>query len=90
MEASMTKATFRAVGGSVMVAIPPPMLEALRLGANSSVEISIDGSRLIIEPRPQTGRIGLEARLALCDFTQPETADERAFLEAPPTGREQI
>ena len=84
----MHKAKFRTVGGSVMVAIPPPLLEALQLGPNATVEISVDGNRLIIEPKPRTGRIGLAARLALCDFSIPAPADEREWLDAPRVGRE--
>jgi antitoxin ChpS len=90
----MHKAKFRAVGGSVMVAIPPHMLEALKLGPNANAEISIDGNRLIIEPKPRSGRIGLAARLAQCDFsvelTADEKAEERAWLDAPRVGREEI
>jgi antitoxin ChpS len=86
----MHKAKFRAVGGSVMVAIPPLLLEQLRLSANSNVEISVEGNRLIIAPQPHAGRIGLAARLALCDLSVPETAEEREWLDSPRVGREEI
>ena len=84
------KAKFRAVGGSVMVAIPPHMLEALDLGPNSSVNISLDDRRLVIEPANRKGRIGLAARLALCDFDAPPTAEEREWVEASRVGNEVI
>jgi antitoxin ChpS len=86
----MHNAKFRAVGGSVMVAIPPHMLEALRLGPNADVGISVEGNRLIIEPRPKSQRIGLAARIAQCDFSAPESAEEREWLDAPRQGREEI
>jgi antitoxin ChpS len=86
----MQKAKLRAVGGSVMVAIPPAMLDLLRIGANSSVAISVEGQRLIVEPQPRTGRIGLAARLALCDFSAPPSAEEREWPGASRVGREEI
>ena len=86
----MHKAKFRAVGGSVMVAIPPHMLEALRLKPNADVEISIEGDRLVIEAKSGKGRIGLAARLAMCDFSTSPSAEERAWLDAPRKGREEI
>jgi antitoxin ChpS len=86
----MHKAKFRAVGGSVMVAIPPPMLEALNLSANATVSISVEGQRLIIESHVEKFRIGLAARLAQCDFDARQSAEEREWLDAPTVGSEEI
>lgn len=86
----MHKAKLRTVGGSTMVAIPPAALQALDLGPNSDVEIHVEDDRLVIEPRRTKGRIGLAARLAMCDFSKPEAADEREILDAPRVGREEI
>jgi hypothetical protein len=45
-------------------------------------------------PKHQPRRIGLAARLALCDFTYAlsvnDTAEERDWLDAPRVGREKI
>jgi antitoxin ChpS len=84
----MHKAKIRAVGGSAMVAIPPVLLDALQLAPNASVDLAIDGNRLIITPQPRKGRIGLAARLALCDYSKPAADDERAWIDAPRVGRE--
>lgn len=86
----MHKAKLRTVGGSTMVAIPPAALQALDLGPNSDVEIHIENNRLVIEPRRTKGRMGLAARLAMCDFSKPVTAQERELLGAPRVGREEI
>ena len=86
----MHKAKIRAVGGSAMVAIPPAMLDTLNLAPNSNVELSIEGNRLIVAPQPRKGRIGLAARLALCDFTKPASKDEREWIDALRVGRENI
>ena len=84
----MHTAKFRTVGGSVMVAIPPHMLEALSIGPNMSVGISLAGNKLILEPEAKKKRLGLEARLAMCDFTIPMSAEEREWLDLPSVGRE--
>jgi antitoxin ChpS len=73
-----------------MVAIPPHMLAELKLGPGSSVGISVDGNRLVIEPVSKAKRIGLEARLAMCDFTIPMSGEEREWLDVKSVGREVI
>jgi antitoxin ChpS len=72
-----------------MFAIPKPMLESLGLQANSQVDVSISEGRMIVEPRVRP-RYSLAELLAQCDFTQPETNEEREWLEAMPVGREGI
>ncbi len=47
----MYTAKLRAVGGSVMFAIPKPMLDGLDLHANQQVGVSISGGRMIVEPK---------------------------------------
>ncbi|MEF3650181.1 type II toxin-antitoxin system antitoxin PemI, partial [Citrobacter freundii] len=43
------------VGGSVMLTVPPALLNALSLGTDNEVGMVIDNGRLIVEPhrRPQ-------------------------------------
>ncbi len=45
----MAAATLRAVGGSVMVAIPKPLLEDLGLKADSKVKLTVENGRLVVE-----------------------------------------
>jgi antitoxin ChpS len=40
----------RKVGGSVMLAIPKPMLDALDLSPEASVGLSIKGGKLVVDP----------------------------------------
>jgi antitoxin ChpS len=42
------RTTLRKVGGSVMLAVPPAILDLLDLTAGSSVGIAIDNGRLVI------------------------------------------
>ena len=49
----MLLTTLRTVGGSVMFAIPKPILEGLGLSANTQVGLSVSEGRLIVEPHPR-------------------------------------
>ena len=85
----MYRAKLRAVGGSVMIAIPKPILQTLGLAVNSSVGVSVSEGRMIIEPC-QRPHYTLEELMAQCDLSAPMTDEEREWLEAPPVGREEI
>lgn len=39
------------VGGSLMLAVPPALLDLLHLQAGTMVGISVDGGRLVVEPQ---------------------------------------
>lgn len=85
----MRSATLRQSGGSIIVSLPKPFLDQLGLKAEEAVSIELVNGQIVIAPR-RTGRIGLDARLAMCDFAKPETADERQWLDAPAVGDETI
>jgi antitoxin ChpS len=77
----------RKVGGSVMLAVPPAVLELLELRVGERVGVAIDGNRLVVERSPRP-RYSLDALLAQCDASAEMTAEDRAWLDAPPTGNE--
>jgi antitoxin ChpS len=85
----MHTAKLRAVGGSVMFAIPKSILDALGLQANQQVAVSISGGRIIVEPKVRP-RYALSELLAQCDFDQPMTQEDRDWLDAPDAGREVV
>lgn len=85
----MYTAKLRAVGGSVMFAIPKPLLESLGLRADQQVGVSISEGRIIIEPKTRP-HYTLAELLAQCDFDEPMTAEEREWLDTPAVGREAI
>ncbi len=85
----MHKVKLRAVGGSVMFAIPKPMLEGLGLHANQQVGVSISDGRIVIEPKAKP-RYTLAELLAQCELEQPMTEEDREWLAAPAVGREDI
>ncbi len=83
----MLTSTLRAVGGSIMMAIPKPVLDGLGLAANEKVALHIEAGRLIIEPRPRP-RYSLEELVAQCD---PGAAMiDEDWNAALPVGREVI
>ena len=86
---AMLTTTLRKVGGSVMMAVPPAILDLLRLEAGATVELAVDGDRLVVERRLRP-RYQMEELLAQCDVeaTQVRSAEEQEWLEAPAKGRE--
>ena len=83
----MITSTLRNVGGSVMLAVPKTLLDALGLSANTKVALSVDGGRLVVEKRPKP-KYTLAELLAECDPDAPENPDEREWQEMEPAGRE--
>jgi antitoxin ChpS len=85
----MHTTNLRKVGGSVMMALPPALLDVLQLKVGASVGIAVADGRLVIDPLPKP-QYTLEALLAESDFTQDQTSQERVWVDAPPVGRELI
>ena len=72
-----------------MLAVPPAILEQLELKAGSAVSLAVDGERLILEPRKKP-RYTMDELLAASDYSQPMSAEDREWIDAPPVGRELI
>jgi len=85
----MHTTTLRKVGGSLMLAIPPAILEQLELKAGATVGLVVDGNRLILEPQKKP-RYTLDELLAASDYSQPMSQEDREWIDAPPVGRELI
>ena len=85
----MHATNLRKVGGSVMLAVPPAILDMLHLQAGSRVGLVVDGGRLIVEPQPRT-RYTLDELLAQCDPSAELTQEDMEWLEAGPVGRELV
>jgi antitoxin ChpS len=79
----------RKVGGSVMLAVPPALLDVLQMAAGTKVGLAVDNGRLVIEPQGRP-RYTLAELLAASDYAQPQPADEREWVDAPATGREPL
>jgi antitoxin ChpS len=85
----MHTANLRKVGGSVVVALPPALLNMLELAAGATVGLSAEQGRLVIEPKPRP-RYTLDELLAQCDFSVEYSPEEREWIDAPAVGREEI
>jgi antitoxin ChpS len=77
----------RKVGGSVMLAVPPAILDLLHLRVGATVGLAVDHGRLVIEPTPRP-RYRLEELLAQCDPSAEMSAEDRGWLESKPVGNE--
>jgi antitoxin ChpS len=77
----------RKVGDSVMLAVPPVVLDILHLRAGATVGLVVDGGRLIVEPQRRR-RYTLEELLAQCDPSAEPSEEDREWLDAAPVGAE--
>ena len=85
----MYTANLRKVGESVMLAVPPSLLDSLRLQVGSIVEIAVDNNRLVIRPQLRP-RYTLDELLEASDYSQTPSAEEREWIDSPAVGRELI
>jgi antitoxin ChpS len=83
----MHTTNLRKVGGSVMLAVPPVILELLHLEVGSTVGLAVDGERLVVDPKIKP-RYTLDELLAKCDPNAPLTEEDRVWLDLPAVGRE--
>ena len=85
----MHTTNLRKVGGSVMLAVPPALLDLLSLRPGAEVGIAIERGRLVVEPRKRP-RYTLEDLLAQCRPKAKRTKEERDWLTGKPAGDELI
>ncbi|WP_225772564.1 AbrB/MazE/SpoVT family DNA-binding domain-containing protein [Inquilinus sp. Marseille-Q2685] len=83
----MHTTNLRKVGGSVMLAVPPAILDILHLDAGAKVGLTVDNGRLVIEPQGRP-RYTLDELLAQCDPSADLTPEDREWLDAKPVGSE--
>jgi antitoxin ChpS len=72
-----------------MMAIPKAFLEGLGLTPNAKVTLSLDHGRLVVEPCAKP-KYTLAELLAQCDAQAEPHAEEKAWQDSGPTGREVI
>ncbi|MDL2279525.1 antitoxin [Desulfovibrio sp. OttesenSCG-928-G11] len=85
----MHTSNLRKVGGSVMLAVPPAILELLQLQAGAAVSLEVEQGRLVIEPARKT-RYSLQELLAQCDASAPVSQEDKSWTSSAPVGRELI
>jgi antitoxin ChpS len=90
----MHTTSLRKVGGSVMLAVPPALLDILRLAPGAEVGLAIESGRLVVEPHPRN-RYPLEELLAQCGHKARRAKgiarkQEQEWLNSQAVGREII
>ncbi len=83
----MHTTSLRKVGGSIMLVVPPVFLNQLQLQAGATVGLAVDHGCLVVDPKPRP-RYTLAELLAASDYSQPQPADEREWVDAPAVGGE--
>lgn len=87
----MHTTNLRKVGGSVMLSVPPTILDLLHLQAGDTVGVAIVDGRLVVDPKPRP-RYTLAELLAEAEAScaYPLSAEEREWVDAPAVGKELI
>lgn len=83
----MHTTNLRKVGGSVMMAVPPALLDVLHMAAGTKVSITVDDGRLVVEPKAKP-RYTMAELLAASDYSQPYSPEGREWVDAPAAGNE--
>jgi len=83
----MHTTSLRKVGGSVMLAVPPALLDILGLRPGVKVGMAVESGRLVVEPR-QRPRYTLDELLARCDPKAARSQEDREWLDNKPAGAE--
>ena len=83
----MHTTNLRKVGGSVMLAVPPAILDLLHLHAGATVGLAVDAGRLVVEPSPRQ-RYSLDELLAQCDASAEVSEEDSTWLDDRPVGSE--
>ncbi len=85
----MHTTNLRKVGGSVMLAVPPALLDMLDLRAGAKVGLAVQGGRLVVEPQLRP-RYTLDELLAQCNPKASPSAEDREWLNNESAGSELI
>ena len=83
----MHTTNLRKVGGSVMMAVPPAILDILQIGAGVKVGLAVDNGRLVVEPQIRP-HYTLDELIAQCDAAVEPSAEDNEWHHAAPAGRE--
>ena len=72
-----------------MLAVPPALLDILRLQPGAKVGIAIESGRLVVEPK-QRRRFTLDELLAKCNPRARRTKEEKEWIDSRRAGGELI
>lgn len=84
----MAMVKLRQVGGSLSLAVPPTIRDALGLAPGSVLEIEASEGAIIA--RPARPKYTIDELIAACDLDAPEPDSARDWIDAPALGREML
>lgn len=91
----LAKTRLKKAGGSLVVTVPASARNLLRLAEGQEMVISVEGSRVVMEPTPTAKAVGVRPPKYTLDELvagmTPEIAlsdNERAWMDEPPAGNE--
>jgi antitoxin ChpS len=85
----MYTTNLRKVGGSIMLAVPPALLDILHLRPGAKVGLAVQSGRLVVEPQ-QRPHYTLDELLAQCNPRARRSKKDREWLDSKPVGGELI
>lgn len=85
----MHSTNLRKVGGSIMLAVPPALLNALDLHVGSKVGIGIEDGRIVVHKNLRP-KYTLDELLEQSDEDLPIDAEDHLWLDGDPVGKELI
>ena len=85
----MHTTSLRKVGGSVMMVLPPVLLELLQLKVGATVGLAVADGLLVVDPKPKQ-HYTLQELLTKSDFSETQAPEEREWVDAAPVGGELI
>jgi antitoxin ChpS len=83
----MHTTNLRKVGGSIMLAVPPALLDILQLQPGAKVGIGVEKGRLIVEPKSRP-RYSLNELLAQCNPRVRGSKEDKKWFSSKRVGRE--
>lgn len=83
----MHTTNLRKVGGSVMLAVPPVLLDILSLEPGAKVDLAVERGRLIVEAKKKP-RYTMKELLAQCNAKAPRSRADRSWVTGKAVGRE--
>jgi antitoxin ChpS len=83
----MYTTNLRKVGGSVMLAVPPALLDVLGIRPGAKVGLAVRNGRLVVEPQNRP-RYTLEELLAQCNPRVRRSNEDHEWLNDGPAGGE--
>ena len=75
----------RKVGGSIMLAVPPALLDLLGLRAGVNVGIAVEGGQLVVKPHSRP-RYTMDELLAQCDPNAARSKEDREWVQSKSAG----